>query len=75
MEVHAMTEKVRVNLQMSQELYDELEGMANESATTKSEIVRRAFSLLKAARQSVKKGYHLGTVKDAEKLDQEFVGL
>jgi hypothetical protein len=70
-----MTEKVSVNLQMSRELYDDIESMAAEAATTKGEIVKRAFSLLKAARQSVKKGYHLGTVKDAEKLDEEFVGL
>jgi hypothetical protein len=60
---------------MSRELYDDIESMAAEAATTKGEIVKRAFSLLKAARQSVKKGYHLGTVKDAEKLDEEFVGL
>lgn len=70
-----MTEKVRVNLQMSRDLYEELERMADESATTKGEIFRRAFSLMKAARQSAKKGYHLGTVKDAEKLDQEFIGF
>jgi metal-responsive CopG/Arc/MetJ family transcriptional regulator len=70
-----MAEKLRVNLQMSNELFQELEAMADESATTKSEIVRRAFSLLKAARQSVKKGHHIGTAKDANKLDQEFIGL
>jgi hypothetical protein len=70
-----MAEKVRLSLQMSKDAYNELEQVEQESGLNKGEIFRRALALWKVARQSAKKNYHLGTAKDPEKLDQEFVGF
>lgn len=70
-----MSERVRLNLQIPEELNRQLEEMATSNSTTKSEIVRRAFALLKAAHRGVSEGKHLGFVKDAEKLDQEIIGV
>lgn len=70
-----MAEKVRVGLQMPKETYDELENLAEESGLSKGELFRLALMLFKTARQSVKKGYHVGVAKNADKLDLEFIGL
>ena len=70
-----MSEKVRLNLQLSEELYNELEVLANDTATTRSDVVRRALALLQAAHKGKKRGSHLGFVKSAEKLDQELIGF
>jgi metal-responsive CopG/Arc/MetJ family transcriptional regulator len=69
-----MADKVRLNLQMSEELFKELEELAEDSATTRSDVVRRALALLKAAHAGRKQGRHLGLAKKAEQLDQEFIG-
>lgn len=69
-----MAEKIRLNLQLSEELYNELESMASDSATTRSDVIRRALALLKAANSGRKQGKHLGLARKAEQLDQEFIG-
>ena len=51
-----MAEKVRLNLQLSEELYKELDAMANDTATTRSDVVRRALALLKAAHTGKRSG-------------------
>ena len=70
-----MSEKVRLNLQLSEELYNELETLADESSTTRSDIVRRALALLKAAHTGRKSKKHLGFTNDPERLDQELIGF
>ena len=70
-----MGHKVRLNLQLSEELNRQLDELAMNSATTKSDVVRRAIALLKTAEKGVKDGKHLGFSAKAEKLDQEIVGL
>ena len=70
-----MTEKVRLNLQISDELNQQLEQMAEIGSTTKSDIIRRALALMKVAQRGAEEGKHLGFAKDADKLDQEIVGV
>lgn len=70
-----MSERVRLNLQIPEELNRQLEEMADMNATTKSEIIRRALALMRAAHKANSEGKHLGIVKDAAKLDQEIVGV
>ena len=70
-----MAEKVRLNLQLSEELYNELEVLANDTATTRSDVVRRALALLMAAHAGKKGGKHLGFAKNADRLDQEIIGF
>lgn len=70
-----VAEKVRVGLQMPKETYEELEKMAEDSGISKGELFRLALRLFKEARQSVKRGHHVGVAKSADKLDLEFIGL
>ena len=69
-----MAEKIRLNLQLSEELYNELEIMALDSSTSRGDVIRRALALLKTAQTGKKSGRHLGFAKNPEKLDQEIIG-
>jgi hypothetical protein len=68
-------QKVRLNLQVSTELNDVLEEIADSSGTTKTDVIRQAFALLKVAHNAKKNGKHLGLVSDPDRLDTEIVGL
>jgi len=67
--------KVRLNLQMSNELNSLLEMIADDAGSNKSEVIRQALALMKFAHEAKQKGKHLGVVSDPDKLDVEIVGL
>jgi predicted transcriptional regulator len=69
-------DKVRMNIEVSKELADFLDQVASSEATTKTEIVRRALSVLKAYKQQKAKGRtHIGFTDDPTKLAAEIVGI
>lgn len=70
-----MSDKVRLNLQVSSELNHVLDEIAQSSGSTKTDVIRQALALMKVAHNAKGSGRHLGLVKDAEKLDTEIVGL
>lgn len=70
-----MAEKVRLSLQVTEELNHLLEEMAEDAGTTKSDVLRQALALMKAAREGKKHERHLGFVSDPRKLETEIVGL
>ena len=68
--------KVRMHLELNRELDDELEALAKDEGTTKSEIMRRSFSIMLAFKEQAKRGRkHLGFVADMTKLDAEMLGV
>jgi hypothetical protein len=68
--------KVRLNIEVSQELADLLDSLAETEHATRSEIVRRAIAVLKAYKQQRESGRpHLGFTKDPQRLDVEIVGI
>jgi hypothetical protein len=68
--------KVRLHIEVSRELADILDSVAESEHATRSEIVRRAISVLKSYREQRAMGRpHLGFVKDARRLDAEILGL
>lgn len=68
--------KVRLNLELSEDLDQFLQKLANDEGTTKTEIVRRGLSVMKAFSQQIKSGNtHIGFVDDSSKLDTEMVGI
>jgi hypothetical protein len=71
----AMLDKVRLNLQVSSELNNVLEKIADSSGSTKTDVIRQALALMKVAYNAKKNGKHLGLVADADKLDTEIIGL
>jgi metal-responsive CopG/Arc/MetJ family transcriptional regulator len=75
MEGTNMAEKVRMNLQVSAELNELLERIAGDTGSNRSEVIRQALALMKAAHEAKQKGKHIGFVTDPAKLDTEIVGL
>jgi predicted transcriptional regulator len=69
------TEKIRLSLQVSQELNRTLEEIAESTGTNRTDVIRQALALMKVAHSAKKDGRHLGIVSDARKLDTEIVGL
>jgi hypothetical protein len=70
-----MESKIRLNLELAPELYDDLQRIARESGTTMTQVFRVAFGLYKACHDAKKRGEHIGLVTDPSKLDRELVGL
>ena len=70
-----MAEKVRLSLQVTEELNRMLEQMADEGGTTKSDVLRQALALMKVARDGKRQNRHLGFASDPRKLETEIVGL
>lgn len=70
-----MPDKVRLSLQVSQELNQTLEEIANSTGTNRTDVIRQALALMKVAHNAKRDGRHLGLVSDARKLDTEIVGL
>jgi len=68
--------KVRLSIEVSKELANLLDSLAESEDTTKTEIVRRALSVMKAYKDQAKVGRrHLGFTADPTKLDAELVGI
>jgi metal-responsive CopG/Arc/MetJ family transcriptional regulator len=70
-----MADTVRLSVQVSQELNQALEEIADSTGSNRSEILRQALALMKAAHRAKKEGRHLGIVSDPDKLDTEIVGV
>jgi predicted transcriptional regulator len=68
--------KVRLNMEVSEDLAALLDSLADQEEVTRTEIVRRALAVLKAYKAQIDAGRtHIGFVKEAEKLDAELVGV
>jgi hypothetical protein len=69
-------DKVRLSIEVSKELASLLDSLAEDEVTSKTEIVRRALSVMKAYRDQAKAGRtHIGFTADPTKLDAELVGV
>ena len=71
----AAHEKVRLSLQVSQELNRMLEDIAESTGSNRTDVVRQALALMKIAHSAKVDGRHIGIVSDARKLDTVIVGL
>lgn len=68
--------KVRLNLEISQDVANLLDNLADNEDTTKAEIVRRALSVMKAYKDQIARGRtHMGFVENPAKLDAEMLGI
>jgi predicted transcriptional regulator len=70
-----MSEKVRLNLQVSAALNSVLEEIAESTSSSRSEVIRQALALMKVAHEAKQEGRHIGLVSDPSRLDTEIVGL
>jgi predicted transcriptional regulator len=66
----------RFNVVMSDELNRDLDAAAEQSETTKSEVIRKALQMFLAARDGTRRGLKVGLVDPkTEKMQTEFIGL
>ncbi len=70
-----MSEKVRLSLDVSEQLYKEIEHMAEVTGSTKADILRRALALAKVAVDEKQKGHKLGILDKDRKVLTEIIGL
>jgi len=70
-----MAEKVRLTVDVSKELNEILENIAEETGGTKSEVFRKAIALLNVAHSAKRNGKHVGIAGQKQTLETEFVGL
>jgi predicted transcriptional regulator len=67
---------VRFNVVLSDDLNREIDKVAAETESNKSEVLRKALQLYLAARDGKRRGLKLGLVEpESEKLQTEIVGL
>jgi len=68
--------KVRLNLDISREVADMIEELADREDVTKAEIVRRGLAIIKAFADQMEYGRtHIGFSDTPKKLDAELVGI
>jgi Arc/MetJ-type ribon-helix-helix transcriptional regulator len=68
-------EKVRLSLDLSKELYDQLESLATDSRASKSDVLRKALGLMIVASDAKKAHKKLGVFNKDEHLEKEIVGI
>jgi regulator of PEP synthase PpsR (kinase-PPPase family) len=69
------SDKVKLSLLISPQLNEALETMAQESGTTKSDILRKAIALLEVALDARKEGKGIGIVTKDRQVVTEIVGV
>lgn len=66
----------RLSIELSDDLAELLNRVADDQHTTMTDVVRRALAVIKAAEKQKSLGReHMGFVKNPEKLDVELVGV
>lgn len=65
--------KHRYTMDVTPEFKQEFDELAALSGVAKSEVFRRAMALFKVSCREIRKGNHIGSVKDEKKLDKEFL--
>lgn len=68
-------QKLRMNVQLSQELADVIDGIAKEADANRTDVIRQALALMKVAHEARKEGKHIGIVADPDKLDSRIIGV
>jgi metal-responsive CopG/Arc/MetJ family transcriptional regulator len=68
-------EKVRLSLDLSKDLYDQLESLATDSHASKSDVLRKALGLMIVAADAKKDNKKLGVFNKDEHLEKEIVGI
>ena len=68
-----MARKVRYTIDLTEQLNEEVEEIAQAAGIPKSEVFRRAIALLKVAQNATRQGERIGIGRDPESLKTEFI--
>lgn len=66
---------VRVTIDLSPKLNKVIEGIADETDTTKSNVFRKALALMEIASDARRRGLHFGVTSNPDNLDREVIGI
>lgn len=66
---------VRLSLDVSNELNEALDRMAKDTASSKSDVLRKSIALFEMAVNEKKKHNHLGVFDESNKIIKEIVGI
>ncbi|MEQ6340117.1 MAG: ribbon-helix-helix domain-containing protein [Gammaproteobacteria bacterium] len=75
MSVDNSSSRVRLSLDVSSKVNDQLEALAEDEGTSKSDIMRKAIALVMVALQAKHKGQKLGTLDKDGHVLSEIIGL
>ncbi|MBW4699175.1 MAG: DNA-binding protein [Aphanocapsa lilacina HA4352-LM1] len=67
--------KVRLSLDVSQELYQVLDEIARMEETTKADVLRRSIALMQVAVEAKRQGLKFGAADQDQVLKTEIVGI
>lgn len=67
--------KIRLSLDVSPELNETLDELAQKTGTTKSDILRKAIALMEVAVEAKEKHNRLGVFDEEQHLVREIVGI
>jgi predicted transcriptional regulator len=67
--------QIRLSLDVSSELNNILDQMAEKTHSSKSEVLRKSIALMEVAVDEKSKGNHLGVVSKDQKILKEIIGL
>lgn len=70
-----MSEKVRLSLDVSSELDSTLKKLAHDIGGTKSDVLRKAITLMEVAMEGKQRGHRLGLADKDRKFVTEIIGL
>jgi predicted transcriptional regulator len=70
-----MAEKIRLTVDVSKDLNEILEKIAEETGGTKSEVFRKAIALLDVTHKAKREGKRVGITTDDHVLETEIVGI
>lgn len=69
-------QKVRITMEVSEELEALLKDLAHEEGVTPGEIIERGFKVVRVFREQIRLGRtHLGFVVDRTRLGEEIIGI
>lgn len=68
-------EKVRLSVDLSADLYNQLESLAYDAQASKSDILRKALGLMIIATEAKKDHKKLGVFDKEDHLEKEIVGI
>lgn len=67
--------KIRLTLDVSSELNDVLQSIADAEGCSKSDVLRRAVVLMKVVKEANSQGKKVGIASEGQSLQTEFVGI
>lgn len=68
-------ETLRMNVQISKELTELIDAIADDASANRSEVIRQALALMEVAHKAKQSGKHIGIVSDPSKLEREIIGI